>query len=135
MADLGPAGQAFHDALSSGLVKHKKAMAPLVLEAARAVDRLDDLDDIVAGKGVLELLRFRLRDDEGRVAEVRFDSILSEARQQQASLAGLLRMIAPNLDPDLGAEKGRDLLDEIAQRRSARRAGATKATGRTKRTS
>ena len=123
MADLGPAGQAFFEALSSSVKKHPDATRVLIREAARAVDRLEDIDDIIGGKDVLELLRFRLRDNEGNVAEVKFDAILTEARQQQANLGNLLKVILPNLDESAGAVKERDVLDEIAQRRAARGAG------------
>lgn len=123
MSELGELGQAFYDSLTPAVVRHKAATTALILEAARAVDRLADIDDVISGKGVLELLRFRLRDDEGRVAEVKFDSILTEARQQQANLAGLVKTIFPNLDSQAGVAKGRDVLDEIAQRRAARGVG------------
>lgn len=52
-------------------------------------DRLDELHSIIQGKGVLRLMQFRLDDvfeddDEKRtVVEVKFQSVLSEARQQQ----------------------------------------------------
>ena len=124
MADLGPRGQALYDALKPVVVKHKEATEALILEAARAADRLADLDDVIDGKGVLDLLRFRLRDEEGLVAEVKFDAVMSEARQQQANFASLMKVILPNLDPEAGAAKERDVLDEIAQRRASRGAGA-----------
>ena len=133
MADLEARGQAFYDTLTAALTKHHEAMKPLILEAARAVDRLHAIDDVVTGRGVLELLRFRLRDDEGRVAEVKFDAVLAEARQQQAILATLLKVITPNLNESAGVAQERDLLDEIAKRRSARRAGTAKTPSRAKR--
>lgn len=132
MADLGPKGHALHDVLTEALIKRHDAMRPLIIEAARAVDRLNDLDDIIDGKGVLDLLRFRVRDDAGTVVEVKFDGVLSEARQQQANLANLMKVIAPNIREDARSEE-RDLLDEIAQRRSARRAGPAKGASRTNR--
>lgn len=135
MADLGPDGQEFYNSLEPAIKKHRSATTTLLTEAARAVDRLADLDDIIAGKGVLDLLRFRLRDDEGKVAEVKFDGVMSEARQQQANLAALMKVIIPNLDPEAGAAKERDFLDEIAQRRAARRSSPSKTAGRSKRTS
>jgi hypothetical protein len=125
MADLGPEGQAFFDSLVGAIVKHPEATRRLVLEAARSVDRLSDLDEVIAGKGVLQLLRFRLADHEGKVAEVKFDGVMAEARQQQSNLANLIKTILPNLNADSGVAKERDVLDEIAQRRSARGAGST----------
>ena len=52
------------------------------------------------------------------------DGVLAEARQQQTTLANLVKTILPNLNADAGVAKERDVLDEIAQRRSARGAGA-----------
>ena len=54
-------------------------------EACRAKDRLDEFDSIIHGKGVLNLMRFRLTDlfsdDEERSVrvEVRFDSVITQA--------------------------------------------------------
>ena len=135
MADLGPQGQDLYDSLVGVITKHRVATKALLMEAGRATDRLALMDDAIAGKGVLDLLRFRLEDDEGRVASVKFDSVFAEARQQQANLVGLMKAILPNLDPDAGVAKGRDFLDEIAQRRAARRPSAPKAAGRSKRSS
>lgn len=63
-------------------------------EACRCADRLDKLDAIIAGKGVLELLHFRSMLNEGtedeRVIVLQVDSVLSEARQQQTVFKQLL---------------------------------------------
>lgn len=126
MAELGTEGRALYDAIEPAVKRHRVVTLALLAEACRSVDRLADLDDVIAGKGVLELLRFRLRDDEGRVAEVKFDAVMSEARQQQTTLATLMKVILPNLDAEAGAAKERDFLDEIAQRRAARRGGTAK---------
>lgn len=69
----------------------------LALEAARAADRLDELDRIIQGKGVLELMQFRLKElpsepgesGEPFVVEVKFQAVLAEARGQQANFAAL----------------------------------------------
>lgn len=66
------------------------AQTVMLEEACRSADRLEELDRIIAGRGVLDLLRFRLVDDEGRVADVKFDSVLGEARQQQTVFKQLL---------------------------------------------
>lgn len=69
------------------------ALGVLALEACRAADRLDELDSIIAGKGVLKLMQFRVGeiDDLGAVAvTVGFNNVLAEARQQQANLRSLL---------------------------------------------
>jgi hypothetical protein len=120
MGDFGPRGQRLYDGLTRGVVE--QAVLVLAEEAARLADRLDDIDAIIAGKGVLELLRFRLVDDEGRVAEVKFDGVLSEARQQ----AGALRQVLTTLGVGTGAAEAAppartSPLDEVARRRDAAR--------------
>ncbi|MBG6083250.1 hypothetical protein [Zhihengliuella flava] len=72
----------------------------VVLEAARTADRLDELDSVIRGKGVLELMQFRsvvpkeddLGDDRLTV-EVKFQSVLGEARQQSLAFAQLLKSL------------------------------------------
>jgi len=132
VADLGPKGQAFFEAMAPLITKNLTVTQALILEAARAIDRLEDVDDILAGKDVLDLLRFRLSDREGKVAEVKFDNVLSEARQQQAGLATLMKAILPNVDDAGSQEKVGDPVDQIAARRAARGAGPAKDQGRPK---
>ncbi|WP_125777184.1 hypothetical protein [Antribacter gilvus] len=93
----------------------------LLTEAARIADRLDDLDDIIAGKGVLQLLRFRLVDDEGRVAEVKFDGVLAESRQQATALRGILAQLGVPKVEAVKPER-RSGLDQLRARREARAA-------------
>jgi len=103
----------------------------LLHEAARITDRLDELDRIIAGKGVLKLMRFRLKDlfspeEERRVSvEVRFDSVLAEARQQATALRGILTALGVE-KVDGAAKPGRSasLGDQIAQARARRQAAA-----------
>ena len=91
----------------------------LIVEAARIADRLDDLDSVIAGKGVLELLRFRLVDHEGRVAEVKFDGVLAEARQQATALRGVLAQLGvPKVEA--AASERRSGVDQLRERRAAR---------------
>jgi hypothetical protein len=120
MGDFGPRGQRLYDGLTKGVTE--QAVLVLAEEAARLADRLDDIDAIISGKGVLELLRFRLLDDDGRVAEVKFDAVLSEARQQ----AGALRQVLTTLGVGTGAAEAAPAartspLDEVARRRDAAR--------------
>jgi len=76
----------------------------LAEEAARITDRLDELDRIIHGKGVLELMRFRVldayttsADDDARQVtlnvKVSFDSVLGEARQQAGRLAAIVNIL------------------------------------------
>lgn len=90
---LGDRGVEIWKALKNG----EPARDALVLEAARVADRLEDLDRIIQGDGVLELMRFRLdfpeSDGEPFTVEVKFQSVLAEARQQQLAFAGLIDKI------------------------------------------
>ena len=125
MADLGPAGQEFFDSLSSAVEKHPEATRRLIIEAARAIDRLEHIESIITGKTEwIQLMHFRVNNGDRQEVTVTIDGVLAEARQQQTTLANLVKTILPNLNADAGVAKERDVLDEIAQRRSARGAGA-----------
>ena len=90
---LGERGLALFEELSTGSVAHDSQ----VLEAARIADRLDELDNIIQGKGVLELMQFRLDFPEGDgepfTVEVKFQNVLAEARQQATAFATVLQKI------------------------------------------
>lgn len=91
---LGERGVEIWKALKTGEI----ARDALVLEAARTADRLDELDNVIQGKGVLNLMQFRLdfpdAEDEPFTVEVSFQNVLSEARQQQTVFANLVEKIA-----------------------------------------
>lgn len=99
-------------ALWTSICKDHDDLAPMQLvqleEACRAKDRLDEFDSIIHGKGVLNLMRFRLNehwDEEGDrtvSVEVRFDSVITQAN----STANLMKQLLAALRlPDL--ETGR----------------------------
>ena len=75
-------------------------------EACRLKDRLDDMDEIVQGKGVLELLRFRRMDqgacghddDEPVTIQVKFDDVISRAN---ATANQMKQMLAALRLPDV----------------------------------
>lgn len=86
----------WHDVLK---VEPEPDPAQLVMleECCRSADRLDELDRIIQGKGVLNLMRFRHMVGSGDgspdspiTVEVKFDHVLGEARQQQNVLKQLL---------------------------------------------
>lgn len=96
-AGLSERGLALWEAMSGKDV----ARNALALEAARTVDRLDELDNIIQGKGVLNLMQFRLHlneiDEDGDRninVEVKFAAPLAEARQQAIALATILGKLA-----------------------------------------
>ena len=94
---LGERGSALWQAMATEDVPRNA----LVLEAARLADRLDELDNIIQGKGVLNLMQFRVlshevADDERNInVEVKFQAPLAEARQQATTLAAILTKLAP----------------------------------------
>ncbi|HWJ09058.1 MAG TPA: hypothetical protein VNS46_06745 [Nocardioides sp.] len=110
----------------------------LALEACRMADRLDELDRIVAGKGVLQLMKFRLDPDwwdgDGNQhvhVKVGFQSVLAEARQQQATFKALLVELAELAEGTPAAPTGQPAepppmsgLDQLAARRAEREQAA-----------
>ncbi|MGM7776124.1 hypothetical protein ACSVHC_08915 [Arthrobacter sp. KNU-44] len=99
-AGLGERGLALWAAMSGNDV----ARNALVLECARLADRLDELDNIIQGKGVLNLMQFRVidslvSDDSLDInVEVKFQNVFSEARQQATALAIILAKLAVGSD-------------------------------------
>jgi hypothetical protein len=106
------------------------AAGQIALEACRLADRLDELDSVIAGKGVLNLMAFRVNFDELVDGErelhvtVGFQSVLTEARQQQATFKALLVEIADKAAPARPASgpvvKAKNPLDELKERRKAK---------------
>ncbi|UUG69962.1 terminase small subunit [Arthrobacter phage Zucker] len=97
-AGLGERGIALWQSMSGSDVVRNA----LVLEAARLADRLDELDNIIQGKGVLNLMQFRVLnreiEDDGSLninVEVKFQTPLAEARQQAIAFATILSKLAP----------------------------------------
>lgn len=94
-AGLGERGLSLWEAMATGDVPRDA----LVLEAARLADRLDELDNIIQGKGVLNLMQFRLHmegsEDGEYNVEVKFQHVFSEARQQATAFAGILAKLQP----------------------------------------
>jgi hypothetical protein len=111
------------EALSDGVTD--KARLALIDEAGRLADRLDELDSIIAGKGVLRLMKFRVPNafeagDEVTV-HVTFDHVLAEARQQAMALKQILvalglAAVASKPEP----AKGGSFLDELSRRRETK---------------
>lgn len=99
----------------------------LALEACRLADRLDELDSVIAGKGVLNLMAFRLGfDEELETGEreihvtVGFQNVLAEARQQQMAFRALLVELgvkAAPIAPTVSTSAAKNPLDELAAKR------------------
>lgn len=134
LAGLRPRGLALWQQLG---VELDSPAGTIALEACRAVDRLDELDKVIAGKGVLNLLMFRLRTDlEDLVADpsatevrvkIEMAGILTETRGQQSNLASLLGALGvskngakPAAPTPTGPAQPSSPLDELNQRRQQR---------------
>lgn len=128
-AGLGERGAALYASLTTKSTIERSALA---LEAARTVDRLDELDNIIQGKGVLNLMQFRVLDKEihegvmSIEVNVQFQSVLAEARQQATALSGLLKALGIDAAAAAGAAPGATKTgdDMLAQRRAERAAGS-----------
>jgi len=99
----------------------------LALEACRAADRLDELDRVIAGKGVLNLMRFRgVVDGDEPVVVVKFDGVLGEARQQQNALRQMLITLGVGAPVAKGeatpVSPKASAVDEFTKRRQERKA-------------
>lgn len=97
-ASLGARGSELWRGLSQGVTDVGRLA--LVTEAARLADRLDELDSVIQGKGVLNLMQFRVLSSEMQDdgikevnVEVKFQNVLSEARQQALALATVLKSL------------------------------------------
>jgi hypothetical protein len=88
-------------------------------EAARLADRLDQLDELLAGDiDCWVRLTHRLMTED---YELKIDSAASEARQTAAALRQILSQLAESAAP----AKGGSIADELEARRAARQADST----------
>ncbi|GAP53720.1 hypothetical protein AHiyo6_02850 [Arthrobacter sp. Hiyo6] len=127
---LGERGSAIFQALATGV--SDPARIALITEAARTADRLDELDNIIQGKGVLNLMQFRLdfpsEDGEPFTVEVKFQNVLAEARQQTLAFANVLKTlgldsaVAPAA-PVAAPKTGKDMLEQKRAERASKRSG------------
>lgn len=95
----------------------------LVEEACRMADRLEELDGIIHGKGVINLMHLRhMGADESEIT-MTVDGVLAEARQLQLAF----QRVAMTLKLESGAisEAEVDTGDDLAAQRAARIARAT----------
>jgi len=110
------------------------AVKVMAEEAGRIADRLDELDKIIAGKGVLRLMQFRLHDsfdsdgDRHCTVKVSFDNVLAEARQQASALRQILVALGVEKASQAPPASGGTPLDEftrkLAEREATRQARA-----------
>jgi hypothetical protein len=92
---LGPGGRALWRAIAKEHTLDGVQRVQLT-EACRAKDRLDEMDRIIHGKGVLELMRFRTDalyddgDDRNITVTVKFDAIIERANTTANTMKQLL---------------------------------------------
>lgn len=111
---LGSRGIAYRDSFIGDAADVPAAKQQLVVEGARMADRLEKMNDIIAGKGVVELLQFRLKqpmDEQGLVTvEMSIDNIMGEARQLQAAFERLTKTLIADFHLE-SSSKGADPFD------------------------
>lgn len=104
----------------------------IALEACRIADRLEDLDAIIAGKGVLELLQFRLRleladliDEHPDInIKIEISNVLAESRQQAMAMKNLLVELGLKATPALPTRPAAtNPLDQLQARRDGKAVG------------
>lgn len=92
-ANLGPRGKRLWKGITDA-IDLDAVQVEIATEACRMADRLDGLDEIIRGKGVLQLMHFRnvfeLDTDDRRYVVMTVDSVLGEARQQENVFKQLL---------------------------------------------
>jgi len=129
-SSLGERGSLIFQSLSKGVTD--PARLALITEAARTADRLDELDNIIQGKGVLNLMQFRLdfpSDEDGPyTVEVKFAAPLAEARQQTLAFANILKTLgldsaAAPAAPVAAPKTGKDMLEQKRAARASQRSG------------
>lgn len=129
---LGERGTALYQSLVPDASDASDApRAALALEAARMADRLDDLDRVIQGDGILGLIMVEVEtqaDGSPVQVELRFPAVMGEARQLATALSGLLKTLG--LEPaaakaGTGPVKttGSELLEKKRRERESRRAG------------
>lgn len=134
---LGERGSRLFRSLTDG--EDNPLIIETTIEAARAADRLDDLDRAIQGQGVLDLMRATIEDMEKFPEKIEiklsFSGVLMEGRQQQDNFRKLLAEVhrlkaavsknKPDVHPQSnqpGPDAQTSVDDELAARRKAREA-------------
>jgi hypothetical protein len=123
---FGERGSVLHTELLAAK-SYNPAEMVLVVEACRMADRLESINDLVASKGLANLLHLRRMDDFGEeegevVIKVTIDSVLAEGRQLQLAFQRIVTALGIKAGASATA-KGK-LSDDLAARRANRIAAA-----------
>jgi hypothetical protein len=119
-------GTALYAALTP-LREYNALEVVMVEELCRMADRLEAINELVANKGVANLLHLRRMDDFGDehgepTIKVTIDAVLAEGRQLQ--LAFQRMSVALNIESGVAAAVEVDLGDDLAKQRADRIARA-----------
>lgn len=109
----GPRGRRLWTALHKGVARDA-ATDVLIEEACRIADRLDQLDRLLRGD-VDEWIRIELPSLDSVELVMKINPLLSEARQQAATLQRLVANLQTKAEP---TATGSDALDELVARRA-----------------
>ena len=95
MSEFGPGGQALWDGITEAHPDLDPQQKVQLTEACRMKDRLDEFDRIIQGKGVLNLMQFRLEldefiDDPRATVTVKFDGVIDKANSTANAMKQLL---------------------------------------------
>lgn len=122
---FGPRGEALHVALLA-VKQYNPAEMVLVVEVCRMADRLEQFNEMITSRGLIDLMQFR-RVDEGVAGEatikVTVDGVVAEARQLQLAFQRVA--MALNIESGAMPEAEVDLGDDLAKQRADRIARAT----------
>lgn len=119
---LGKRGSELRSALLS-MKEYNPAESVLVDEACRMADRLEELDGIIHGKGVINLMHLRhMGQDESKIT-MTVDAVMAECRQLQLAF----QRVVASLKLESGAVSAVevDLSDDLARKRANRISRAT----------
>jgi len=120
-SSLGPRGRRLWTALHKGVARDA-ATDVLIEEACRIADRLDQLDRLLRGD-VDEWIRIELPSLDSVDLVMKVNPLLSEARQQAATLQRLVASLQTKPEP---TKQGSDALDALI---AARASGAAASEG------
>jgi hypothetical protein len=133
---LRPGGKALWVGLAiDAMPEH---LVALLTEACRVRDRLDQLDEVIAGKGVLQLMHFRsmvneFYDEDPRHIILTVDAVMQHAATQAGVLKNLLAVIPTPASKPAAGTGGGTALDQLQAKRE-QRGGAGTATTRARAT-
>lgn len=128
---LRPGGRALWKGLATDGMPEN--LVALLTEACRVRDRLDQLDEVIQGKGVLQLMHFRsvvdeFFDDDPRHVILTVDAVMQHAATQAGVLKNLLEKIPAPASKAAKPAGGGTALDQLEERRKQRGPAGAKTT-------